>query len=152
MPRGESASLATIPRWGQSQGWTSALQTHPALEKGVWHVLTQSHQDHDKEKAQKPNRFSTRKEPKFSNPFIFQCVPVVHWEEGWWTERKAADIPLGLHLWKPAQRPKLHKMAPGKLNYHHSGTLLAFIDCIAWYTWKFQLRAKILPPDNPRRL
>lgn len=32
---------------------------------------------------------------------------------------------------KPAQRPSLHKTAPNKLNYHHNGTLLGFIDCIA---------------------
>lgn len=128
VPRGESASLATIPCWRQLQRWTSALQAHPASEKGVWHVLL-SHQDHDKEKAQKPNRFSTRKEPRVSNPFIFTVHLLC-------TERRNDELrgrllilPWAYTFESLLRNPNCTKWP--QINYHHSGTLLAFIDCIA---------------------
>lgn len=88
VPRGESASLAILPSWGQSQAWPSALQTHPAPEKGLWHLPTQSHQHHDKEKAQQH-----QKGTQSLQPFHFHCVPatcsalrggMMDWEKGWW--------------------------------------------------------------------
>lgn len=147
VPRGESASLAILPSWGQSQAWPSALQTHPAPEKGLWHLPTKPPAPWQ---GESPTAAERNPEPP-TLPFSLCACNLLCPERRDDGLRERLMVFPWTHTFVSLLRD-LNCAKWSQRNYHHSGTWLAFIGGIAWYTWKFLFSAKILSPDSPRRV
>lgn len=140
-PRGESTSLAITPSQGSPSDGPLCSRHILPWRKWSWHVPTQSYQDHEKEKAQQHGSALERSQKAPTASFSLCTYDLLCTER---TDEEPRER-LALFPWSYAFEGLFRELNFIKrhcIRYHYGGTSLAFVDCVAWYIWKYPLRAK----------
>lgn len=106
-----------------------------------WHAPTQSHQDHQKEKAQQHCLVIERNQKAPTASLLF-CISDLLCTEKMDEEQRERSILFPWSYTFASLFRELNYIKCHYINYHYCGTSLAFLDCIFWYIWKYPLRAK----------